>query len=73
MNMRADLLPSLSGPKDSDDRNFWLLVYLRRVDIASEQRIKTGGDRLVMINAIEPYAEKIHDQEITQAGGRKVL
>jgi len=70
VNMCADLLSSLSCPKNPDHRDLWLFVYLRRVDIASKQRVKIGGNRLVMINAIESYAEEIHGQEICQAASR---
>jgi hypothetical protein len=71
MDMRADLLSSLSCSKHPDNRYFGLLVYLRRVDIAPEKRVITRRDTLIVVDAVKPYAEKIHSKVIRQ-GGRKV-
>ena len=73
MNMRADLLACLSCPEYSDYRHFGLLMYLRRVDIASQQRITAGGDTLIMVDAVKSYAKEIHGKVIPQAGGRQGL
>jgi hypothetical protein len=71
MDVRADLLTSLSCSKHPDNRYFGLLVYLRRVDIASEKRIEARRDTLIVVDAVKPYAEKVHGK-VTRQGGCKV-
>jgi hypothetical protein len=62
MDMRTNLLTSLCGAKDSDNRDFWLILLLRSCHIASELRIKLGGVGLVMIHAVKPNAKEVHDK-----------
>jgi hypothetical protein len=73
MDMRAYLLTSLSRPKNSDHRNFWLLKYLRWLDIVSKEGIEFRRDGLVVVYAVEPDAEKVHGKGQLQCGGRRVL
>lgn len=62
MDMRANLLTGLCRAKDSDDGNLGLFADLRGVDIVSKYRIELGWSRLVIINTIQPHAEKIHGE-----------
>jgi len=71
MDMRAHLLASLGGAKDSDHRHRGFLVGLRDAYVAAQLRIEPGGYGLVVIDAIQPHSEEIHGKG-DRAGGHKV-
>ena len=71
MDMGADLLPCLGCSKHSDYRDLGLLLELRGFDIASKQRIKSRGRRLVVIDTIHTDTKKVHIVRDVQAGGHK--
>lgn len=60
MDMRADLLTGFRRAKNPNDRNFWLFVKFRRLDISLQLRIKLGRCSLIMINAIKTYSKEVH-------------
>lgn len=60
MYMRADFLASFRGTENPNDRNFWLLVELRWLDISFQLRIKLSRSSLIMIDAIETYSKEVH-------------
>ena len=58
--MGAYLLIGFCCSKNPNHRNFRFLVDLRRLDIASKERIKSCRRCLIMVDAIQAYTEEIH-------------
>ena len=60
MNMSAYLLSCLCGPEDSNDRDSWCGLLLRRFTSRRQLGIELGWRCLVMVDAVESDAKEIH-------------
>lgn len=70
MNVGANFLTGLRGPKYSHDGNLGPLGSLRRPDIVAQLRVISRWLGLVMIDAVEPDPEQVHayDQDVAPSG-----
>lgn len=66
VNVGAYFLPRLRGTEDADDRDRRRVLPLRRAGSSPEERIELGRHRLVVIDAVQAEAERVH--EGTDAG-----
>ncbi len=62
MDMRADLLPSLRCPKDPNDRDLEGMLALGSSIAWTKLGVKLRSNCLVMVDAIQPEAEKLHQE-----------
>lgn len=70
--MSANFLTCFSGAEDSDDRNFRLLVNLRRLDIVAKYGVELRGRSLVVVYAVQADPEWVHDCQWIDSGGRRM-
>lgn len=61
MNVSADLLARLSRPEDADDGDLGALGDLRGPNIVAKLRVVARRCRLVVIDAVQPHPEQVHD------------
>lgn len=61
MNMGADFLASLRRSEHPDNRDPGLFTQLRWPHIISKRGVIFGWDGLVVVNAVQPHAENVHD------------
>ena len=67
MDMSAHLLTRLGSAEDADDRKL-REGLLRRVIVSVELRIEFCRGRLVVVNAVETYAEEFHGGAVEARG-----
>lgn len=65
MDMSADLLSCLGCPEHPNYRNLRIFVYLRKVGVVWERRIKFGRGRLVGIYIVQSDTEKVHIESMS--------
>lgn len=60
--MGTYFLPRLRRSKDPNDRDLWFLGYSGGAYIAAKYGIIFGWRRLIVVDAIQPHTEGLHDR-----------